>query len=154
MSNITDEEWELLKQYYGDLAYEEPHNHQGYLAAIRGIQEIEAGEVEDIDDVIADMDAIIASGDLSNREVLEQYSAGMMSARVACAKLDLRNSADLLVALGNAGLPMPQSPEAEVKAQAVTFARLFKENKQAKRGHSRNPRPRSRGAARSGWRTP
>lgn len=59
MSNVTDEEWKLLVQYFGDLAYEEPHNHQRWLAVIRGMQEIEAGEVEDMDDVLADMDAII-----------------------------------------------------------------------------------------------
>lgn len=133
MSQITDAEWELLKHYFGDLAYEEPHNHERYLAYIRGLQEIEAGEVEDMDDVLADMDAIIAAGEVSSREVLEQYSAGTMSACVACVKLGLRDSADLLVALGDAGLPMPQPPEAEVREQASTFARLFRENKEAKR---------------------
>jgi len=61
MIEITDEEWELLKQYFGDLAYEEPHNHGRFLAAIRGLREIEAGEVEDIDDVLADMDAIVTN---------------------------------------------------------------------------------------------
>ena len=34
MIEITDEEWELLKQYFGDLAYEEPHNHGRFLAAL------------------------------------------------------------------------------------------------------------------------
>lgn len=133
MIEITDEEWELLKQYFGDLAYEEPHNHERYLAYIRGLQEIEAGEVEDMDDVLADMDAIIASGEITNHEVLEQYSAGKMSSRVACIKLGLRDNADLLVALGDAGLPMPQPSEAEVAEQASTFAALFRENKEAKR---------------------
>jgi hypothetical protein len=35
MSAITDEEWHLLKEHFGDLAYEEPHNHRRYLTAIR-----------------------------------------------------------------------------------------------------------------------
>lgn len=34
MSDITDTEWQLLVHYYGDLAYEEPHNHQRFLDAI------------------------------------------------------------------------------------------------------------------------
>lgn len=132
MSQETNEEWTLIRQYFGDLAYEEPHNHQRFLTAIRGIEPVKAGEVEDADEVIADMDAIIASGDFSNREVLEQYSAGIISARVACVKLGLRDSADLLVALGDSGLRMPQPPEDEVRKQANTFASLFRENKQAK----------------------
>ncbi|MEW9616929.1 hypothetical protein AB3G45_24285 [Shinella sp. S4-D37] len=80
MIEITDEEWELLKQYFGDLAYEEPHNHGRFLAVNRGLREIEAGEVEDIDDVLADMDAIIASGDITPREAL----------RSVCCRNDVR----------------------------------------------------------------
>lgn len=67
MSQITDEEWELLRQYFGDLAYEEPHNHQQFLATIRAIQQVEAGEVEDADDVLADMDAILKAKAILDR---------------------------------------------------------------------------------------
>ena len=35
MSDISEQEWQLLREHYGDLAYEEPHNHRRYLAAIR-----------------------------------------------------------------------------------------------------------------------
>lgn len=164
MSQVTNEEWTLIRQYFGDLAYEEPHNHQRFLTAIRGIEQAKAGEVEDADEVIAEMDAIIASGDLSNREVLEQYSAGIVSARVACVKLGLRDSADLLVAPGDAGLRMPQPPEDEVRKQANTFASLFRENKQAKaaelpeaedvaEGHAQLDRRQKVGLMRS-WRKP
>lgn len=60
MSDITDAEWEMLKRHYGDLAYEEPHNHTRYLAAIRAEQknvaealgELDRGESVDIDDVV------------------------------------------------------------------------------------------------------
>lgn len=41
MSDITDEEWQLLREHYGDLAYEEPHNHRRYLEAIREVQDKE-----------------------------------------------------------------------------------------------------------------
>ncbi|WP_312417065.1 hypothetical protein [Shinella sp.] len=101
MSNITDAEWQLIRQNFGDLAYEEPHNHHNMLKVIK-------------------------------RELLEQYSRGKLSHRLAAEKLGLRDTADLLVALGDAGLPMPQPPEGEVKEQATTFARLFRENREAR----------------------
>ena len=101
MSNITDAEWQLIRQNFGDLAYEEPHNHHNMLKVIK-------------------------------RELLEQYSRGKLSHRLAAEKLGLRDTADLLVALGDTGLPMPQPPEDEVKEQAATFARLFRENREAR----------------------
>ncbi|MGJ7040871.1 hypothetical protein J2Y63_004139 [Shinella sp. BE166] len=64
---ITDREWELLKRHYGDLAYEEPHNHARYLAAIRaeqknvaeGLGELDRGESVDVDDVVEKALAIL-----------------------------------------------------------------------------------------------
>lgn len=35
MSNITPSEWRLLRQEYGDLAYEEPHRHREMLDLLR-----------------------------------------------------------------------------------------------------------------------
>lgn len=32
---ISDREWKLLREHYGDLAYEEPHRHTEMLALIR-----------------------------------------------------------------------------------------------------------------------
>ena len=32
---ITDKEWQLLRQHYGDLAYEEPHRHREMFDLIR-----------------------------------------------------------------------------------------------------------------------
>src|SRR5690606_34908602 len=86
MSDITDAEWQLIREHFGDMAYEEPHNHQGVLKVIK-------------------------------REILERYSRGHLSARAAAGKLGLRDSADLLVALGDVGLPMPQPPAEEVRKQ-------------------------------------
>lgn len=76
MSDITDEEWQLLKEHFGDLAYEEPHNHERYLVTIRGLQQVQAGEVEDIDDVIADVDAIIGLGELDRGESVDLDDVG------------------------------------------------------------------------------
>lgn len=101
MSDITDAEWQLIREHFGDMAYEEPHNHQGMLKVIK-------------------------------REILERYSRGHLSARAAAGKLGLRDSADLLVALGDVGLPMPQPPAEEVRKQASTFATLFRENREAR----------------------
>ena len=101
MSDITDAEWQLIREHFGDLAYEEPHNHHRMLKVIK-------------------------------QEILEQYSRGRLSPRVAAEKLGLRDSADLLVALGDAGLPMPQPPEEEVREQASIFATLFRENREAR----------------------
>jgi len=71
MSEISDEEWNLLKHYFGDLAYEEPHNHERFLAFIRGLKEIEAGEVKDFDDVITDVEASIGLGELERGESVD-----------------------------------------------------------------------------------
>lgn len=101
MSDITDAEWQLIREHFGDMAYEEPDNHQGMLKVIK-------------------------------REILEQYSRGHLSARAAAGKLGLQDSANLLVALGDAGLPMPQPPEEEVREQASIFATLFRENREAR----------------------
>lgn len=54
------------------------------------------------------------------------YSQGLISQREAVRRLGLRDSADLLVALGDAGLPLPLPPEEELKEQATTFGQLWK----------------------------
>ncbi|MCW5712810.1 hypothetical protein [Shinella sp.] len=101
MTEITDTDWQLIRSDFGDMAYEEPHNHAAMLKVARTM-------------------------------VLKQYSRGELSRHVAAEKLGLRDTADLLVALGDTGLPMPQPPEDEVKEQAATFARLFRENREAR----------------------
>ncbi len=57
------------------------------------------------------------------KEVLVAYSNGLLSRRHALQKLGLRDSADLLVALGDAGLPLP--PSGDIDSQAATFVRLW-----------------------------
>ncbi len=103
MTDISEQDWKLLRYVYGDLAYEEePKRHASMLKSAR-------------------------------ETVLFEYSKGRMKARAVADLLGLRDSANLLVALGDAGLPMPQPPEAEVREQAETFAKLFLENQEAKR---------------------
>ena len=52
MRDITEKEWQLLREEFGDLAYEEPHNHQRFLAVIEGSRQVTADDVEDTDVII------------------------------------------------------------------------------------------------------
>ena len=54
------------------------------------------------------------------------YSKGLLSRRDAVKRLGLRDYADLLVALGDADLPMPLAPAHDIENQAATFARLWR----------------------------
>ncbi|MDM9625425.1 hypothetical protein QTL95_05935 [Rhizobium sp. S152] len=64
--------------------------------------------------------------DISEEDPLLAYSKGLLSRREAVRRLGLRDYADLLVALGDADLPMPLSPVHEIENQAATFARLWR----------------------------
>jgi hypothetical protein len=66
-----------------------------------------------------------------NREPVEDdallaYSKGLLSRREAVRRLGVRDYADLLVALGDADLPLPLPPAHEIENQAATFVRLWK----------------------------
>ena len=54
------------------------------------------------------------------------YSKGLLSRCEAIRRLGLRDSGDLLVALGDAGLPMPLPPAQDIEEQAATFVTLWK----------------------------
>lgn len=54
------------------------------------------------------------------------YSKGRLARADAIRLLGLRDYAGLLVALGDADLPMPSPPQHEVENQAVTFAKLWR----------------------------
>ncbi|CAN7327770.1 hypothetical protein LJR231_001788 [Phyllobacterium sp. LjRoot231] len=64
--------------------------------------------------------------DKKPRDALTAYSKGLLSRREAIRRLGLRDSADLLVALGDANLPMPLPPEHEIASQAATFVKLWR----------------------------
>lgn len=55
------------------------------------------------------------------------YSQGRLARNEAVRLLGLRDYAELLVALGDADLPMPLPPAHEVENQAVTFAKLWRQ---------------------------
>ena len=56
---------------------------------------------------------------------LVAYSRGLLARNEAIRLLGLRDYAQLLVALGDADLPMPTPPPHEIENQAATFARLW-----------------------------
>ncbi|ANL74246.1 hypothetical protein AMC83_PA00019 (plasmid) [Rhizobium phaseoli] len=63
---------------------------------------------------------------LPDESPLLAYSNGLLSKQEAIRRLGLRDSAALLVALGDANLPMPLPPAQEIEKQAATFAKLWK----------------------------
>lgn len=56
------------------------------------------------------------------------YSQGRLARNEAIRLLGLRDYAELLVALGDADLPMPLPPPHDVENQAVTFAKLWRQS--------------------------
>lgn len=50
MSDITESEWQLIRSVFGDIAYEEPHNHADMLATANAI----IGRVPDVSPEAAD----------------------------------------------------------------------------------------------------
>lgn len=60
---------------------------------------------------------------------LVSYSKGELSRYDAISLLDLRDYAQLLIALGEADLPMPLPPEDEIERQAAMFVELSKEDR-------------------------
>ena len=58
-------------------------------------------------------------------EPLVQFSRNLLTKEQAVEAAGLRDYAQLLVALGDADLPMPTLSQAEIDSQAQTFARLL-----------------------------
>lgn len=57
---------------------------------------------------------------------LVAFSEGRMSKEAAIRALGLRDYAQLLIRLGEHGLPLPKLPAHEVEAMADSFARLWR----------------------------
>jgi len=57
---------------------------------------------------------------------LVSYSRGLLARDEAIRMLGLRDYAELLVALGNADLPMPMQPPHEIENQAAAFVKLWR----------------------------
>jgi len=60
------------------------------------------------------------------RAVLQAYSDGRATKERAVEVLGLRDYAELLVMLGDAGIAPPRLPDAEIEAQAETFAEIWR----------------------------
>jgi len=58
---------------------------------------------------------------------LVSYSKGLLARNEAIRLLGLRDYAELLVALGDADLPMPLPPPHEIENQAAILVRLWKQ---------------------------
>jgi hypothetical protein len=58
---------------------------------------------------------------------LQAYSRGHLSRSDAVRALGLRDYAELLVALGDADLPMPLASTEEIENQAASFAKLWRQ---------------------------
>lgn len=56
------------------------------------------------------------------------YSQGQLSRSEAIRILGMRDYAELLVALGDADLPMPLAPPHEIENQATTFTKLWRQS--------------------------
>lgn len=65
-------------------------------------------------------------GDFCKEKDLLAYSQGLLGRREALDRLGLRDSTDLLVALGDADLPLPSTPPHIIENQAATFAKIWR----------------------------
>lgn len=65
--------------------------------------------------------------------VLRAFSAGRITKDHAAQDLGLRDYADLLPTLGDAGLPLPTLPEDELRSMTENFLRVWKPEKEYNR---------------------
>lgn len=73
--------------------------------------------------VIEQLEAVTS---FKNDDPLVSYSRGLLTKRQAVQLLGVRDYADLLVAMGNADLPLPSLSEEEIKRQATKFAEIWR----------------------------
>lgn len=66
------------------------------------------------------------AGPLRVPEALSAYACGTATREDAIEALGLRDHAELLVALGDAGLTPPQPSAEEILAQALVFERIWR----------------------------
>ncbi|MCY4157819.1 MAG: hypothetical protein OXF66_10410 [Gammaproteobacteria bacterium] len=71
------------------------------------------------------LEAITAEPDRTPDDPLRAYAQGLIRSDEAVDRLGVRDYADLLVTLGDAGLSPPRPPEHQIENEAVTFARIW-----------------------------
>jgi hypothetical protein len=75
------------------------------------------------------LEAVTSNGAASiTNDPLLEYSQGRLARNEAIRLLGLRDYAELLVALGDADLPMPMPPPHDIENQAVAFAKLWRQS--------------------------
>jgi plasmid stability protein len=75
------------------------------------------------------LEAVTSDGaDRITDDPLLAYSQGRLARNEAIRLLGLRDYAELLIALGDADLPLPLPPPHDIENQAVTFAKLWKQS--------------------------
>jgi plasmid stability protein len=62
----------------------------------------------------------------ASSHALQSYSNGELSREDAIRELGLRDYSQLLIALGDAELPLPLPPQHEIENQAALFERLWR----------------------------
>ena len=58
-------------------------------------------------------------------DALQAYAEGMIGRDEAIRRVGVRDYADLLVALGDAGLSPPRPPKHQIENEAATFSRIW-----------------------------
>jgi len=76
--------------------------------------------------VRAHLEAVTAEPERLAEGPLQDYSEGVIGREEAIRRAGVRDYAELLVALGDAGLVPPRLSEHEIENEAVTFARIWK----------------------------
>ena len=71
------------------------------------------------------LEAITAEPDRPAEDPLHAYAAGVIALDETIRRTGVRDYADLLVALGDAGLSPPRPPEHQIENEAATFARIW-----------------------------
>lgn len=75
------------------------------------------------------LEAVTSDGSTpATDDPLLAYSQGRLARADALRLLGLRDYAELLVALGDADLPMPLPPPHDIESQAETFATLWRQS--------------------------
>ena len=64
--------------------------------------------------------------DLPDTHPLILYSRGQITRQVAIRALQIRDYAELLVALGDADLPMPMPSDAQIESEVETFREMMR----------------------------
>lgn len=71
------------------------------------------------------LEAVTAEPERPANDPLQAYSAGLITRDEAIRRTGVRDYAELLVSLGDAGLSPPRPPEHQIENEAATFARIW-----------------------------